>query len=251
MAKIPTTEEMLKAGVHFGHQAAHWHPKMAPFIFGERQGIHIIDLDKTREMLAAAADFLKGVAARGGKILFVGTKRQAQESVKAAAEACNMPYVTGRWLGGTITNFPQIKRSIKELKDLKDKRDKGELRKYTKKEQVMIGRQIEEMTEKLGGIAALEHVPEAVLVFDVRHEKTAVEEAAGMGVKIVALCDSNVNPEPVDYVIPGNDDSVKSIALVADVAREAVLEGLADAASATGGSASGGKAAVERKPAAA
>lgn len=232
MVKIPQTTEMLKAGMHFGHQTSHWHPKMAPYIFGSRAGIHLMDLDKTQALLPIALDFMKGVVARGGRVLFVGTKKQAQAPVQAAAEACNMPYVTGRWLGGTITNFPQIKRSIKELKDLKDQREKGELRKYTKKEQVLIARKIEEMSAKLGGISGLEQVPEAVLVFDVRNEKTAVEEASTTGVKVVALCDSNVNPAPVDYIIPGNDDAVKSIEMLAKLASEAIIEGLAEAATA-------------------
>ena len=230
MVKIPTTEEMLKAGLQFGHQTSHWHPKMAPYIYGERNGIHIMDLDKTQQLLPIALDYIKGVVARGGKVMFVGTKRQAQAPVKAAAEACNMPYVTGRWLGGTITNFPQIRISIRELKSLKDQRDKGELRKYTKREQLMITRQIAEMEEKLGGIAGLEQVPEVLLAFDVRHEKTAIEEASSTGITVVALCDSNVNPAAVSYIIPGNDDAVKSIELVAKLASEAILEGLAEAA---------------------
>ncbi len=228
--KLPSLKDMLASGMHFGHVASHWHPKMAPFIHGERQGIHIVDLEKTEEMLPAALEYMKGVVARGGKVLFVGTKRQAQPVVQAAAEACGMPYVTGRWLGGTLTNYPQIKRSIKELQSLKDQRDKGELRKYTKREQLMITRQIEEMSKKLGGIAQLEAVPEAMLAFDVRNEKTAIEEAKSVGMKVVALCDTNVNPAPVDYVIPGNDDAVKSVELVANLAAAAIKEGVGQAA---------------------
>lgn len=227
MVKLPTTEEMLKAGVHFGHQAARWHPKMKPYIFGVKNNIHLLDLDKTLALLPTALEFMQGVVARGGKVLFVGTKRQAQAAVQAAAEACGMPFVTGRWLGGTITNFPQIRRSIRELKDLKDQRDKGELRKYTKKEQLLITRKIEEMSDKLGGIAGLEAIPEAMLAFDVRHEKTAIIEASMLGVKVVALCDSNVNPAPVNYVVPGNDDAVKSITMIANLASEAIKEGAA------------------------
>ncbi len=221
----PSIKDMLAAGAHFGHVASHWHPKMAPYLHGVRNDIHVIDLEKTLQTLPAALEYMKGIAARGGKVLFVGTKAQAQDPVKLAAESCNMPYVTGRWLGGTLTNYPQIRRSIKELQSLKDQQAKGELRKYTKKEQVVIGRKIVEMTEKLGGIANLEAVPEAILAFDVRHEKTAIEEAKSVGVKVVALCDSNVNPAPVDFVVPGNDDSVKSISLFANLAAEAIKEG--------------------------
>ncbi len=232
MSQIPSTDIWLKAGTHFGHQSSHWHPKMLPYIYGERNGIHIIDLDKTQQMVLKALDFMKGVASRGGKILFTGTKKQAQIPVQAAAEACGMPFVTGRWLGGTITNFPQIRISIRELKSLKEQRDKGELRKYTKKEQLLITRQIEEMSDKLGGIAGLEQVPEALLAFDVRHEKTAIKEARMMGIKVIALCDSNVNPSSVDYIIPGNDDAVKSIDLIATLAADAIKEGMTEFAAA-------------------
>lgn len=221
----PSIKDMLAAGMHFGHVSSHWHPKMAPYLHGVRNGIHIVDLEKTQQALPAALEYMKGVVARGGKVLFVGTKAQTQAPVSAAATACNMPFVTGRWLGGTLTNYTQIRRSIKELQSLKDQQVKGELRKYTKREQIMIGRKIEEMSAKLGGIAHLEAVPEAILAFDVRNEKTAIEEAKSVGVKVVALCDSNVNPAPVDYVVPGNDDSVKSVTLFANLVAEAINEG--------------------------
>ncbi len=229
MTTIPSLVELLKAGAHFGHQTSHWHPKMKPFIFGVRSGVHIINLEETQKALERALGFLKSIAARGGSVLFVGTKRQAQEIVKKYALECGMPYVNERWLGGTLTNFGQIKTSIKELKTLKDQRDKGELRKYTKREQLMIQRKIAEMEHKLGGIASLERAPDALFIFDVRNEKTALEEAKSMGIKVVAVCDTNVNPE-ADYIIPGNDDAVKAIELFARLAAEAVKEGATEAA---------------------
>lgn len=223
--KIPSLVEMLQSGVHFGHQTARWHPKMKQFIFGERAGIHIVNLEETQKMLEPALAFAKGVAARGGVVLFVGTKRQAQATIEAAAKECGMPYVTRRWLGGTLTNYQQIKNSLRRLKTLKDQRDKGELRKYTKLEQLMLSREIEELEEKIGGIQYMEKLPEAMFVADIRTEKTAVEEAVQSGVKVVALCDTNVNPSNVDYVIPGNDDAVKSIAMVTNLIRDAIMEG--------------------------
>ena len=232
MSKTPSLADMLQAGALFGHRSSRWHPKMARFIFGERSDIHIIDLEKTSQQLAAACAFVKGVASRGGTVLFVGTKRQAQGIIKQAAEACGMPFVNERWLGGTLTNFPQIKLTIKDMLNMKDLREKGELRRYTKKERLLIDRKIEEQEKKIGGIQKMDRVPEAIFVLDVRHDKTAIEEAESVGVKVVAVCDSNVNPTPVDYIIPGNDDAVKSIALFAGVISEAIKDGVAEAASA-------------------
>jgi len=232
MAKMPTIVEMLQSGVHFGHQTSRWHPKMRDYIFGERGGIHIMDLEKTQVKLQEALDFVKGVAARGGTVLFVGTKAQAHKVIEEAATSCGMPYVSQRWLGGTLTNFPQIKHSIKRLKTLKDQRDKGELRKYTKLEQLMLSREIEELEVKVGGIQNMERLPDAVFVADTRTEKTAVEESSVVGVKVVALCDSNVNPTLVQYVIPGNDDAVKSVSMVTWLIAEAVKEGKNEAAKA-------------------
>ena len=221
--------ELLKAGVHFGHQPTNWHPKMKPHIFGERGGIHIIDLDATQRQLVKALDFVKGVAERGGTILFVGTKRQAQDVVKAAAESCNMPYVNGRWLGGTLTNFPQIRITIRRLKTLRDEREKGEWKKYTKLEQLLLSREVQEMEEKLGGIQHLEKMPDVIFLTDVYNEKTAVAEATSSHLPIVALCDSNVNPRGITYVIPGNDDGVQSITLITHLVAEAIREGAAAA----------------------
>jgi len=222
---------MLEAGMHFGHQKSHWHPKMGKYIFGERSRVHIIDLEKTQAQLDQTLDFIKGIAERGGVVLFVATKKQAQPIVKAAAESCGMPYVTERWLGGTLTNYPQIKQTLRRLRTLKEQREKGELKKYTKKEQLMLDREIEEKEHLVGGIQYMERVPEAVFVIDVRHEKTAVAEAAKVGAKIIGLCDTNSNPTLIDYVIPCNDDAVKSIKLVTALIAEVIQEGKAHAAS--------------------
>lgn len=226
----PTIKELLEAGVHFGHQTSRWHPKMAPYIFGAKRGVHIHDLETTQTQLLDALNYVKGVVARGGKVLFVGTKHQAQATIKKYAEACSMPYVTQRWLGGTLTNFSEIKKSIKELRTLKEQRDKGELRKYTKKEQIIIGRKIVDMERKIGGIQTLEKCPEVIFVVDVRSDKTAVREAAVVGVKVVAICDTNVNPTAVDHVIAANDDAIKSIELITRLMSEAVQEGVASMA---------------------
>ncbi len=230
MATMPSLVDMLKSGMHFGHTTSRWHPKMKPFIFGTRQGVHIINLEKTQEYLESALEFLKGIASRGGVILFVGTKLQAKAPIQKYAQACDMPYVQNRWLGGTLTNFAQIKLTLKRMKMLKDQRDKGELKKYTKKEQLMISREIEEMDEKFGGIENLARTPDAIFVIDVKTEKTAVQEAIVTGIPVIALCDTNVNPEDVTKVIPGNDDAVKSIELVCKLACDAIKDGKATAA---------------------
>lgn len=225
MSNKPSLVDMLKAGMHFGHSAGRWHPKMKPFIFGERGGVHIINLEKTQEMLDRALDQVKTIISRGGIILFVGTKTQAKSIVKKYAEACGMPYVIERWLGGTLTNFGQIKQSIKRFKMLKDQRDKGELRKYTKKEQLMIQWEIEDMEKRLGGIENMTKIPEAMFVVDIRTEKTAVREAQVTGTQIIAVCDTNVNPQGIDYIIPSNDDAVKTIEMLCKTVSDAVKEG--------------------------
>lgn len=221
----PSIVDMLKSGMHIGHTTSRWHPKMKPFIFGERAGVHIIHLEETQKMLDQALEQIKQIVSRGGIVLFVGTKRQAQPIVRKYAEACGMPFVTERWLGGTLTNFRQIKESIKRLKSLKDQRDKGELRKYTKKEQLMFIREIEDMEKRLGGIESLVKIPEAIFVVDVRKERTAVREANETRTKVFALCDTNVNPEGVDFIIPSNDDSVKTIELIFKILSDAVKDG--------------------------
>jgi len=230
MATLPSLVDMLKSGMHFGHSTSNWHPKMKPFIYGSRQGVHIINLEKTQEQLEEALEALKAISARGGVILFVGTKLQAKAPIQKYTEACDMPYVINRWLGGTLTNFTQIKQTLKRMKMLKDQRDKGELKKYTKKEQLMISREIEEMEEKFGGIENVTRPPDALFVIDIKTEKTAVKEANVMGIPVIALCDTNVNPDGVTKVIPGNDDALKSIELICKLACDAIKDGKATAA---------------------
>ncbi len=229
--QIPSSLEMLKAGVHFGHQSSKWHPKMRPYIFGERNGVHIINVEKTAEKLEQALRFVTQTVSRGGSILFVGTKRQAQELVARHANDCGMPYVNARWLGGTLTNYGQLQRLIRHYLDLKDRREKGELKKYTKLEQLQFDREIEELDGKIGGLSSLTRVPDALFILDARHEKTAVREAQTMKVPMVALVDSNVNPTGIEYVIPGNDDAVNAIDMMARLVAGAVNEGKSKAAS--------------------
>ncbi len=229
--KIPTSLEMLKAGVHFGHQSSRWHPKMKQYIFGERNGVHIIDVEKTNTQLEKAIKFINQVVARGGSILFVGTKRQAQSVVAKYAKEAGMPYVDMRWLGGTLTNYQQLQQLIRHYLDLKDKREKGELRKYTKLEQLQFDREIAELDEKIGGLATMTRVPDALFILDARHEKTAVREAMAMNVPMIALVDTNVNPNGIQYVIPGNDDAVNSLEMIAKIVATAINEGKNKAAS--------------------
>ncbi|TAK05398.1 30S ribosomal protein S2 [Patescibacteria group bacterium] len=229
MANIPSLMELLKTGMHFGHQESRWHPKMKPFIFGARGGIHIINLEITQEKLKAALEYVKGVAARGGTVMFVGTKRQAQEIVKREALRAGVPYVSERWLGGTLTNFPMIHATIKRYRDLMKRRASGDIaEKYTKKEQLMIDREIVEMEERVGGISELDKLPDAVFILDLKYEKTAYTEAITKRVPVIALVDSNVNPEDVAWPIPGNDDAVRAIDMVFRLLADAVLEGKAN-----------------------
>ena len=226
---IPSLTDLLKAGVHFGHQTSRWHPKMSQYIFGTRKGVHIIDIEQTQAQLEKALGAVEKIAADGGKIVFVGTKQQAQSVVEKFATACGMPYVNGRWLGGTFTNFDEISKLIKTYKDLQDKREKGELRKYTKLEQLQFDRKIEELDEKIGGLTTLDKLPEAVFILDMRHDKTALMEAKKTGVKVIALCDTNINPSGADIVIPANDDAIGSITLMTQLIAEAAKAGKAKA----------------------
>jgi small subunit ribosomal protein S2 len=223
--KMPTLLEMLKAGVHFGHQKSRWHPKMEQFIFGVRNGVHIIDLEKTQVQLEKALEYTKNLAAKGHVILFVGTKRQAREAIKAAAMSCEMPYLVERWIGGLLTNFEEVKRRLKKYKNLKDMFDSGEIEKYTKKEQVVMKKQLEKLDKYLIGLTGLEKLPDAVYIADMRTEKTALAETERTEVPTVAVCDTNTNPTKVNYPIPANDDSVNSIKMIADMMAEAVNEG--------------------------
>lgn len=225
MSKIPSLVDLLQAGAHFGHQTSKWHPKMKKYIFGSRQGIHIINLEETQKALETAYGFAKSVSQRGGVVLFVGTKKQAVEIVKNAAVAGGMPYVNKRWLGGTLTNFSAISQQLRTFKDLKRKQERGELAKFTKLEQLRLNEKIKKLEENIGGIQDLVRIPEAIFILDIRKDKTAFEEAKRRGVKIIALCDSNVNPNDVDFPIPANDDAVKSIELFANILAEACKEG--------------------------
>jgi small subunit ribosomal protein S2 len=225
MAKIPSLVDMLQAGAHFGHQTSKWHPKMKKFIFGSRQGIHIINLEETQKALERAMAFAKQTTSRGGIVLFVGTKKQAADIVRSAALEAGMPFVDKRWLGGTLTNFAVITQVLRKFKDLKRKQEKGELGKYTKFEQLKFNEQLDQLEEKVGGIKELNRIPEAVFILDIRKDKTALEEAKRRGVKVIALCDSNVNPTEVDYPIPSNDDAVKTIDMMAKLMAQACKEG--------------------------
>ncbi|MBI2485324.1 30S ribosomal protein S2 [Candidatus Uhrbacteria bacterium] len=229
--QIPSLPELLEAGAHFGHQANHWHPKMAPYIYGARGGVHIIDLEKTQERLKGALEVVKNLVAQGGVVLFVGTKPQAKSVVKSAALSCGMPFVTERWLGGTLTNFRQLRETINRYVKLREQQEKGELdEKYTKMERLLIAREIEEDQVKVGGIENMKKLPDAIFISDIRHDKTALMEAVGSHVKVIGVCDTNVNPEHVDEVIPMNDDAVRSIQMVYELLAEAVNEGKATAA---------------------
>ena len=217
--------EMLKAGVHFGHKTSLWNPKMAPFIYAQRNNIHILDLEKTRTKLTEALNFAREIAARGGIILFVGTKRQAKEEVKKAAELAGCPYVVTRWLGGTFTNFRTIQKTIKKMEKLQKMLDDGEVKKYTKKEQLMIAREVEKMGTFFSGIKDMKKLPDAIFVLDTKYEHIPVEEARQTKVKVIGLVDTNSDPTNVDYVIPSNDDAIKVISFMAQAMAEAINEG--------------------------
>lgn len=225
MPKIPSVLEMFQAGLHFGHRTSKRHPKMEPYIFGQKNTVHIINLEVTQKKLQEALDFIKDTVVRGGTILFVGTKKQAQKIVKEKAMECQSPYVVERWLGGTLTNFEEIVKLFKKLKGLKREKESGELNKYTKKERLEFDREIERLEKLVGGMQDLEKLPDAIFVLDVKKDRGAVSEAAKKSVPIIALCDTNVDPTPIQYPIPGNDDAVKSIVMVADLVCQAVLEG--------------------------
>jgi small subunit ribosomal protein S2 len=216
--------DLLEAGVHFGHQTRRWNPKMKPFIFTERNGIYIIDLNKTLEAINKAGQKVKEVIARGQSILFVGTKKQAKEVIKSEAFRCSQFYVTERWLGGMLTNFSTIKASIKRLKDMERMREEGELEKFTKKERAGFDRQMEKLDKVLGGIKEMNYLPGLVFVVDVKKEKIAVSEAAKLGIPIIGIIDTNADPDPIDFPIAANDDAIKSIRIITRAVVDAVIE---------------------------
>lgn len=222
-------KELLECGVHFGHQTRRWNPKMAEYIFAERNGIYIIDLQKTLRMLETAVEFVQTVAAQGGSVLFVGTKRQSQEAVLEEAMRCSMFYVNHRWLGGMLTNFQTIRKSISKLEELEVEEESGELEKRPKKEIIRLMREKGKLANNLTGIKEMSILPAVVIVTDTRKEHTAIAEANKLGIPIIAIVDTNCDPDPIDLPIPGNDDAIRSIRLICSVLAEAVIEGRGDA----------------------
>ncbi len=224
MANV-SMRQMLESGVHFGHQTRYWNPKMAPFIFGERNKIHIINLERTLPLYGDAMNYLGSLASRKGVILFVGTKRAAREVIAQEAKRCGMPYVNHRWLGGMLTNFKTIKQSIKRLKDLETMQNDGTFDRFNKKEVLNFRREIEKLERSLGGIKDMPRLPDTLFVIDVGYEKIAVSEATKLGIPVVGVVDTNNSPEGVDYVIPGNDDAIRAIQLYVEGAAQAVIDG--------------------------
>jgi small subunit ribosomal protein S2 len=222
-----TMKQMLETGVHFGHQTRRWNPKMRPYIYGARKGIHIIDLQQTVELYRKAHDFIVDVTSGGGKVIFVGTKRQAQEAVQQEAERCGMYFVTNRWMGGTLTNFQTIKRSIDRLKKMETMFEDGTINRFPKKEIVMMRRDVGKLNLALGGIKDMEDRPEAAFIIDPNREQIAVQECRKLHIPIVAVVDTNCDPDVIDFIIPGNDDAIRAIKLFAYGMAEACNEGLA------------------------
>ncbi len=221
-----TMRQLIESGVHFGHNARRWNPKMGPYIYGVREGVHILDLAQTQPMLYRALEAVRDVAAKGGKILFVGTKMQAQEPIAAAAARCGQYYVNHRWLGGMLTNWKTISASIKRLKEIDSKTEKGEFQGMTKKEKLNISREREKLFASLGGIQDMNGRPDLIFVIDVPKEELAISEAKKLGIPVVAICDSNANPDGITYPVPGNDDALRAINLYCDLVSGAVLEGM-------------------------
>ena len=224
--------DMLEAGVHFGHQTRYWNPKMGAYIFGHRNKIHIINLEKTLPLFREALNFMGSLAANGGKVLFVGTKRAAREAIREEAIRCGMPYVNHRWLGGMLTNFKTIKQSIKRLKELEAMFADGTVDRFNKKEALGLSRERDKLERSLGGIKDMDRLPDALFVIDVGHEKIAVTEANKLGIPVVGVVDTNNDPSNIDYVIPGNDDALRAVRLYINQAASAILDGRNSAAAA-------------------
>lgn len=229
MLKIPTLQELLEAGVHFGHQVRRGHPKMQQYIYGVRDGVHIIDLEKSEKLLNEAIEYVENLGKQGKTLLFLGTKKQAQPIVKEMAERAGAPYVTYRWVGGFLTNFDEVRKNIKKLLDLKEKQGKGELSHYTKKEQLLISKKLVKFDNELGGIAKFDSLPDAIFIIDTVAEKTAVAEAIRINLPIVGICDTNSNPLLINFPIPANDDASKSIKIVTEAIADAYAHGLKSA----------------------
>ncbi len=254
-------KELLDAGVHFGHQTKRWNPKMKRFIFGSRSGIYIIDLEKTDQSLAAACEFLEGVAAKGQQVLYVGTKKQAKPILEDEAKRASMPYVVNRWLGGTMTNFQTIKRNIDRLRLLRQQRAEGFFERVSKKDAKHLCRQLERLEEGFAGLAELDRLPGCLFMVDTKREEIAVHEANRLAIPIVAICDTNADPDLIAYPIPGNDDAIRSIKLITSLVTDSVIAGRrrfeldqprepAAAAEETPAVAGNGQAAVAKEPAA-
>lgn len=224
---VASLQELLEAGVHFGHQVHRWNPKMKPYIWGERNGIYIIDLTKTSQLLDEAYEFMKKAASQGKKIVFVGTKRQASDIVAEEAKRCGAFYVNKRWLGGTLTNFETIRTRINKLRELEEMRDNGHFDRLGKKEVAVLTRMLNKLERSLGGIKDMRGMPDVLFVIDQRRELIAVQEASRTGIPIVGIVDTNCSPEAIDYVIPGNDDATRSIRLITHMMAEAIIEGSA------------------------
>ncbi|KFN46529.1 30S ribosomal protein S2 [Arenimonas metalli] len=222
-----TMRQMLEAGVHFGHQTRYWNPKMGPYIFGARGKIHIINLEKTLPLFTDAMNFISGIAQKRGTVLFVGTKRSARESIKEEAIRCNMPYMSMRWLGGTLTNFATVKKSVARLKELEAAETDGTFEKLVKHEVLTLRRERDKLEASLGGIKEMNRLPDALFVIDIGHENIAVQEAKKLGIPVIAVVDTNYDPNLVDYPIPGNDDAIRAVQLYVRAAADAVLEGKA------------------------
>ncbi|UAA39705.1 30S ribosomal protein S2 [Paraneptunicella aestuarii] len=227
MANV-SMRDMLQAGVHFGHQTRYWNPKMKPFIFGARNRVHIINLEKTVPMFNDAMNFLSSVSAKKGKVLFVGTKRAAGEAVKEAAQKCDQYYVNKRWLGGMLTNWKTVRQSIKRLKELEQQSQDGTFEKITKKEALMLQREMEKLEKSLGGIKDMGGLPDCLFVIDANHEHIAIAEAKSLGIPVVSVVDTNSNPDNIDFLIPGNDDAIRAVQLYLNAAADSINAGRND-----------------------
>jgi len=225
MAAIINMKQLLESGVHFGHQTRRWNPKMKPYIFGARNGIHIIDLQKTVRLIKIAYDFIVRTVSEGYPVLFVGTKKQANDSVVEESERCGMFYVVNRWLGGTLTNFQTIKKSISRLRELERMQEDGSINRYTKKEILKMNKELFKLEKNLGGIKNMDELPGALFVVDPKREKIAVKEGKKLGIPIVAIADSNCDPDEIDFLIPGNDDAIRAIRLICSKIADACIEG--------------------------
>ena len=225
MAASVSMKELLEAGVHFGHQTRRWNPKMKPYIFGSRNGIHIIDLQKTVSLFATAYDFLVRTVADGYPVLFVGTKKQAHDAIVEESERCGMFYVVNRWLGGTMTNFQTIRKSVSRLKELETMKNDGTINRYTKKEAMRLEKELVKLEKNLGGIKNMDELPGAVFIVDPKKEHIAVSETRKLGIPLVAIADTNCDPDDIDYIIPGNDDAIRAIRLICSKMADACIEG--------------------------